>query len=227
MSDANPWLERIGWAQHTAGFTFEQMIPWAIMPHEDEIALQRICGGFVRMIDKAQQWMLGPHCTFFARVEINRKEEGKTANKPFEARMGEDTKKRYCEVWQRVICYVYRTHQMDRRPRYRLTPSQQEALTGLIQLAQQAEEEGEREGEREGESEGESDGIEEGDEKEAFHDSGCDEPPDQPELRPIERQCLTYLDSRMSGRFDGSLVTALTNTWQQHRVDVDGGPTKL
>jgi len=43
MSDTNPWLERVEWAHHLAGFTFEEMIPWAVLPRDDEITLQRIC----------------------------------------------------------------------------------------------------------------------------------------------------------------------------------------
>jgi len=37
MSDANAWLERVEWAYHLAGFTFEEMIAWAELPRDDEI----------------------------------------------------------------------------------------------------------------------------------------------------------------------------------------------
>jgi len=101
MSDNNPWLERLEWAHHLAGFTFEEMIPWAALLQEEEITLQRICSSFTRTINVAQQLILSQRCTFFSGVEINRKEEGKTPVRPFQARMGDDTKERYCEAWQR------------------------------------------------------------------------------------------------------------------------------
>ena len=110
MSDANPWLERVEWAHYLAGFTFEEMIPWAELPKDDEVILQRLCDGFAGMIQQAQQLILSRRCTFFARVEINRKEEGKTPIRPFQARMGDDTKERYIRIWQQIICYIYRTH---------------------------------------------------------------------------------------------------------------------
>ena len=55
--------------------------------------------------------------------------------------MGDDTKKRYGQVWQQIICYIYRTHPMENRPQYQLTPDQKRELDGLIHLAQQAEDE--------------------------------------------------------------------------------------
>ena len=55
--------------------------------------------------------------------------------------MGDDTKARYYQVWQRIIGYIYRIHQMERRPPYQLTARQDRELAGLIHLAQQAEDE--------------------------------------------------------------------------------------
>ena len=78
ISDTNPWLERVEWAQHLAVYPFEEMIQWAELPRDDEIILQRIYDGFTRMIDIAQQLILSQRCMFFARVEINRKKKEKT-----------------------------------------------------------------------------------------------------------------------------------------------------
>ena len=54
MSDTNLWLERVEWAHHLAGYTFDEMIAWAELPREEEITLQRICRGFGQIIDIAQ-----------------------------------------------------------------------------------------------------------------------------------------------------------------------------
>ena len=96
MSDTNLWLEREEWAHHLAGYSFEKMIPWAELPREEEITLQRIYEGFSQMIDIAQQLILSQECTFFAWVEINRKKIEKTPQRPFQARIRDDTKAQYC-----------------------------------------------------------------------------------------------------------------------------------
>ncbi len=201
MSDTNPWLERVEWAHHLAGFTFEEMIEWAALPREKEITLQRICDGFGRVIDMAQQLMLSQRCTFFARVEVNRKEKEKTAQRPFQARMGDYTKKRYGQVWQQMICYIYRTHQMAHRPQYQLTPDQTRELEGLIHLAQAADDEEA--------VEPDFDERDENDDEEGFH-----EPPTPPELTLIQRQCLRFCTSLLdhhvhSGHYQNAVVSAL------------------
>ena len=83
MSDTNPWLEGVEWAHHLAGFPFEEMIQWAELPREEEITLQRICDSFGQVISVAQQLIISQRCTFFARLEINRKEKEKTPQRPF------------------------------------------------------------------------------------------------------------------------------------------------
>ena len=203
MSDTNPWLERVEWARHLAGFPFEEMIQWAELPQEEEITLQRICDGFSQIIDVAQQFIISHRCTFFARVEINRKEKEKTPQQPFQARMGDDTKKRYGQVWQRMICYIYRTHQIENRPQYQLTPDQQRELEGLIHLAQQAEDD-------------EAIGSEIEDERDENNDNDnrYNEPQGAPELTPIQRQCLrlciSLLDHQVhSSHYHNAVVSAL------------------
>ena len=206
MSDTNPWLERVEWAQHLAGFPFDEMIPWAELPREEEITLQRICEGFPQMIEIAQQLILSQRCTFFGRVEINRKEREKTPQWPFQARMGDDTKARYCQMWQRINAYIYRTYQMESRPPFQLTGHQERELDGLIQLAQQAEDEM-----VEIDTDNERDENDDGEEE--FQ--GPATPPSMPpELTPIQRQCLwvckSLLDHQVhSGHYRNAVVSAL------------------
>ena len=162
------------------------------------------------MIQQAQQLILSRRCTFFARVEINRKEEGKTPIRPFQARMGDDTKERYIRIWQQIICYIYRTHQMERRPQYRLTANQQRVLDRLVLLAQQSDSPN---------AVDESDidnpnAADEPDECDEGEDSGSDEPQAGPELQPIERECLRFclalLDHHVhSGHYYSAVVSAL------------------
>lgn len=63
------------------------------------------------MIDKAQA-TVQTSVNIEVLFEIIRKESNVKPGYPFEARMGEDTKQRYKQAWQRVIGYVFRTHAM-------------------------------------------------------------------------------------------------------------------
>jgi hypothetical protein len=232
MSDANPWLERVEWAHHLAGFTFEEMIPWAELPREDESELQRICSGFSRMIDQAQGLIMSRRCTFFARMEINRKEEGKTPIRPFQARMGDDTKERYVRIWQQIICYIYRTHHMERRPPYRLTAKQQQVFDRVVLLAQQCD----RPSAVDESGIDDPNAADEPVDDDEGEDSGYDEPPAGPELQPIERECLrlclALLDHQVhSGHYHSVVVSALAvlgiDTEQSTWLPAEGYTTKL
>lgn len=212
--DANPWLERMEWARHLAGFTWDTLIPLIDLPREEEIPLRIMCRSFDRMIDIGQEAMLGGHIPFFARVEINRKEQGKDPNRPFQARMEKGTKKRYQEVCHRIMGYLYRTYQRAIKPPYELTPNQRDALDELVRSAQNPppeEETDEEDGlEEEEESHGDREGAGEG------HGSTIQAPARKKlkELREIDRQCLEVwirlLDHRLhTDHYESGLVSAL------------------
>ena len=86
--------------------------------------MKSIYDTFDGVIDLAQEALVQGHCPFFVRVEINRKEEGKDPDRPFEARMESSTKKRYQQVWHRILGYIHRTYQLGERPPYRMTERQ-------------------------------------------------------------------------------------------------------
>jgi hypothetical protein len=135
--DANPWLRRTKWTNHLEGFTMDTLIPWIQMPSKKEPVLQSICDSIDRTARHAQQTM-SKEVNIFVLFKINRKERGKDVNKPFEARMEDDSFQRYVRAWQQIVCYLYRTHQIPRRrrPRYRFTPAQQTAFQELIRFAE-------------------------------------------------------------------------------------------
>lgn len=70
-----------------------------------------MCQSFGQMIDKAQA-TVQTSVNIEVRFEMIRKESNVKPGYPFEARMGEDTKQRYKQAWQRIIGYVFRTHAM-------------------------------------------------------------------------------------------------------------------
>ena len=99
------------------------------MPSKKESVLQSIYDSIDRTARYAQQTIL-KEVNIFVLFKINRKDRGKDVTKPFEARMEDDSFKRYVRVWQQIVCYLYRTYQIprQRRPRYRFTAAQQTAF---------------------------------------------------------------------------------------------------
>jgi hypothetical protein len=115
----------------------DTLIPWIQMPSKKEPVLQSICDSIDRTARHAQQTM-SKEVNIFVLFKINRKDRGKDVTKLFKARMEDDSFKRYVRVWQQIVCYLYRTHQIPRRrrPRYRFTPAQQTAFQELIRFAE-------------------------------------------------------------------------------------------
>ena len=190
-SDAQSWLERVEWARHLAGFHWDTLIPLIALPQEEEPALQRICQSFDRMIDIGQQAAIGGQIPFFARVEVNRKEQGKNPNRPFQARMEEDTKQRYTQVCHRIMGYIYRTYQLDVKPPYEFTHDQRTTWDRLVQSAE--EDMPEEEVEEVPNEEDEDAAMMDEDEDEGYQ--SMIEGPIRiklPPLRDIDRQCLQF-----------------------------------
>ena len=121
--DANPWLNRTGWARHLEGITWDRMAVLIRLPQEEENTLQIMYQVFASVVRKGQEFILGPWCPFYNRIELNRVSAQQSPSRPFEARMEPDTLKRYTQVWQRIIGYIYRTFRDDER-RYEFTPHQ-------------------------------------------------------------------------------------------------------
>jgi hypothetical protein len=99
-TEINPWVDRTGWARYlqdqNRGRLLELVKP---ADAEKEPILHRICERFDGIIAVAQQTML-TRVNIFTRFEANRKEIGKEAIRPFNARMEDGTLDRYRQVWK-------------------------------------------------------------------------------------------------------------------------------
>ena len=76
-----------------------------------------------------------------ALFEVNRKEAGAKATKPFDGRMEEDMWERYVEVFRKVLCCIWRTQEWadDERPAYVLTKKQGRLLDDLEDMVEGGE----------------------------------------------------------------------------------------
>ncbi len=185
--------------------------------------LRRMCNSLTRVVDIAQEAFLEGHYPFFSLYEIKKKEAAKTVLQPFQARMEQRTKERYCQVLHRVMAYIFKTMTVEGRPKYRMNLRQRQAWNNFRSSAENLEED---------ELHGEGEVLGE-DEEELAPDNDEDEVvPVQPTreltpLREIDELCLEFwcalLDHRLeANHYDSGLLSALAaigvdreeKTWQ-------------
>ncbi len=59
--------------------------------------------------EKGVRDVVGIHALF----EVNKKVAAVKPVMPFSTAMGKDTMKKYCGYWERLLCYLYRTQEID------------------------------------------------------------------------------------------------------------------
>jgi superfamily II DNA helicase RecQ len=124
--EPNPWLRRVGWAQHLQGLDKDRLQA-SIRPIEpDEAALQQAWDSFVRVATAARAGAEPNKVGLAALFEIHRRAAGQKASRPFDARVEEDTWERYLEPFGCMIRYIFRTEDWEPadRPPYEMTDQQ-------------------------------------------------------------------------------------------------------
>jgi hypothetical protein len=105
--EANPWLNRVGWAKHLAGLDREWLAETVRKPEKPERALDKVCWAVETVIWKAQQASRASVVGFAAMNYINRREMGNNTNeKPFNARQTGKTIVKYSNWWLEVVRYI-------------------------------------------------------------------------------------------------------------------------
>ncbi|KAK4206214.1 hypothetical protein QBC37DRAFT_445140 [Rhypophila decipiens] len=122
-AEPNPWLRRVGWAEHLQGLDRERLRESMGPIGEDEATLQRMWDSLGRVMDQARAAAVPIRVGHAVLFEVNRKEAHMKATKPFDSRMEDDTWIRYREVMRKLLCFIQRTQDWEdeARPRYMLT----------------------------------------------------------------------------------------------------------
>ena len=131
----NLWLRRVRWSDHLDGKDPPKLLASIQSVNgAEEVTLQGICESFERVANAAQETAVPSIVPQSALFEINRKEQGKKARKPFDSQMEPSTFQTYKGVWKQILCYLYRTQDWadEDRPAYRLTHEQGETLDALV-----------------------------------------------------------------------------------------------
>jgi len=114
------------------------------LPNSNEDTLALMCQSFERVI--ARGIITTGRASISTKIEISRENSKVGIQIPFSAVMSTDTKTRRQRVWQRLICYVYRTRDIprDERPSFQLKDQQRVALLAFVQEAEKAKQLGDR-----------------------------------------------------------------------------------
>ena len=151
--EPNPWLRRVGWAAHLAGLdaavlrgmaSLAAHDSWPVGAGQGAAAACAIAANDARLLQLAWEstsrtiWAAQAACEYEAAgaavlFEVNRKTVGEKPHKPFDGRLELRTTERYANLWKRIVAYLFRSQAWPAgdRPPYRLTPTQQAALTAF------------------------------------------------------------------------------------------------
>lgn len=146
----NPWLELTGWVPHLKGIMREELLCARLPPedqaagsrqdvhNEDEAALVKACHAMQRLVQKAFR-ASRPEVVGRPALElIERRETGAESNeKPFYSHQKLNTIRRYSGKLTSIICYLWRTCDNSKLPRYRLSHNQEAHMNDMKALARQ------------------------------------------------------------------------------------------
>ncbi|KAJ0299009.1 hypothetical protein KNSL1_013682 [Colletotrichum chrysophilum] len=139
--EPNPWLHRVGWAEHLRGLDANTLFKTTEAIREEETTLQRMWETVSTVLDQSRA-ASGPNTVGHAVLfEAQRSEAHVKPRRPFDNRMEEDTWTRYKDVWRVLLCIWFRTQEMtdEERPPYKLTTQQEDTWDRFEQLAEAAD----------------------------------------------------------------------------------------
>lgn len=139
--EPNPWLQRVGWAEHLRGLRISQLYEtMAPIREAEEEVLQVMWTSVQEVLERAKATSTPNKVGHAVLFEVQRKEVHIKPTRPFDNRMEEDTWARYKDVWRVLLCVWSRTQELpdDERPPYRFTERQGQAWDEFERLAEAA-----------------------------------------------------------------------------------------
>ena len=142
--EPNPWVRRVGWARHLADFKseegLERLRSTLQLPRPEETALQALWDSYTRVVNEAQKQVCSLEAGAATLFEMARDTETKR-HTPFQPTMAREAWVRYRVLTGKLLLYLWRTQSLqdEERPRYELTPRQDEILGDLEALLQPGE----------------------------------------------------------------------------------------
>ncbi|PCG88207.1 hypothetical protein PENOC_112060 [Penicillium occitanis (nom. inval.)] len=135
-TEASPWLDMTRWGDYLRGYSFTQVVPLGAHPDPlQEPLLVEFASSISRIIQQAYQSIQEDRINVFDQVRINSFLQRQRAwDRPLFTRLKKGTSRKYEHLWKRLICFVYRSTQVDQpvRLRHQLTLSQFRYLDEMV-----------------------------------------------------------------------------------------------
>ena len=139
-TEISPWLELTQWPKYLHGHSFPAVAALAALPHEcQEPLLVQFSQSLTRLIDRAYQTIEDRRVNKFDQIRINSfLQRPGVWDRPIQIYFKPSTYQRYRQVWQRLICFAYRTSRPGQPIvlRHQLTTAQLAALDRIEVSAQ-------------------------------------------------------------------------------------------
>ncbi|KAF7131459.1 hypothetical protein CNMCM5793_004684 [Aspergillus hiratsukae] len=137
----SPWLELTRWPEYLRGQDLAAVALLGCLPDPTmEPVLLRFTASIKRLIDQAYQAIKDGRLNEFDQIQINTffRKPG-VWNRPIQIHLRPATYNRYCQVWQQLVCFAYRSTRPDQpiRLRHQLNTAQLAALDQMDEHAQQ------------------------------------------------------------------------------------------
>ncbi|OOO04500.1 hypothetical protein AFCA_000004 [Aspergillus flavus] len=131
-SEVSPWMELTRWPEYLQGQNLVSVAPLGSMPDsEKEPLLAVFVQSVERLIHRAYQTIASHRINEFDQIQINTffRRPG-VWNRPIQIHLRPSTYRQYRQVWQRLICFAYRSSRPDQPIvlRHQLTTAQLAAL---------------------------------------------------------------------------------------------------
>jgi hypothetical protein len=124
------------WGDFLRGYSFQQVAPLGAHPDpSQEPLLIEFASSISRIIQQAYQSIQEDRINVFDQVRINSiLQRQRVWDRPLLIRLQKATYRSYEHLWQRLICFVYRSTQPDQpiQLRHELTPSQSRHLDEMV-----------------------------------------------------------------------------------------------
>ncbi|GFF56668.1 predicted protein [Aspergillus udagawae] len=139
-TEVSPWLELTRWPEYLRGqdLTAVALLGYPADPVQEPL-LALFSASVERLIQQAYQTIRSGQINEFDQIQINTffREPG-VWNQPIQIHLRPKTYRQYCQVWQRLVCFAYRSTRPDQpiQLRHQLNTAQLAALDQMEEYSQ-------------------------------------------------------------------------------------------
>jgi hypothetical protein len=139
-TQVSPWLERTQWPSFLNGVSLHEAARLMRLPDKTEPVLSEVVLSIDRLVEAAYTSVRQDKINFFAQKCISSFLPNKKAySQPLMVKLQKSTYHRYKDLWKRLICFTYRSSNVNEVPRlrHRLTSRQTALLDELLAVARE------------------------------------------------------------------------------------------